>query len=96
MYSGRRFSAPTANKTPSYYLLVTKLLAQVSGLKVPSKWTYLPDALKLLFGAISYSSILFFANQFCLSIIKKEDRLPTPLFANLKQPTKEIDNWVII
>ena len=44
------------------------LLAQVSPLKVPSKCTYLPDALKLLFGAISDSSILFFAKQFCLSV----------------------------
>ena len=39
---------------------------------MPSKLSYLPDALKLLFGAISNSSILLFANQFCLSIYSIE------------------------
>ena len=53
------------------------LLAQVSALKVPSKLSYLPDALKLLFGAIGDSSILFFAKQFCLTIIVGPENLPS-------------------
>lgn len=38
---------------------------QVSYIKVSSKLSYLPEALKLLFEAVRDSSILLFANQFC-------------------------------